>query len=48
MFRCNLLLRLSKIVKTAVTAGKTTSIFVENVLSLLERFQMIGEDENVF
>jgi hypothetical protein len=41
--RYNLVLRLSKIMKTAVTAGKTTPAFVENVLSLMERFQMVGE-----
>jgi hypothetical protein len=41
--RYNLVLRLAKIMKTALSAGKNTPAFVENVLSLMERFQMVGE-----
>ena len=38
------MLRLAKILKTAVTGDKrVTPVFVDNVLSLLEKFEMIGK-----
>ena len=45
LLRYHLLLRLAKILKTAVTGQdkKVTSVFVDNVLSLLEKLEMLGK-----
>ena len=45
LLRYHLLLRLAKVLKTAMTGQdkKVTSVFVDNVLSLLEKLEMLGK-----